>query len=248
MPKKNSDNSDGSKQLPAVKGESAVGFITPMGENIGALLTANLGDEGLRFSDLKRAKNPSGGSTSFQIATSEGDEEVREITGCIIQHNFTRSYFADPDNVAEGAQPDCFSQDAEIGIGDPGGNCNTCPLAQFESALKGKGQACKKRHVLYVLQPGSLLPMIVTASPSSLKNVRGYLTALLSEGKFPHSIVTKFSLEKAKNDKGTAYAKLVLTNEGQIEGAESEYIDQYSREFKQHMVKGASGNVGVQTD
>lgn len=248
MTKKNSDSSESSKQLPAVRGGRAVGFITPMGSNIGALLSANLGDDGLRFSDLKRAKNPSGGSISFQITTSSGDEEVKEIIGCIIQHNFTRSYFEDPDNVAEGAQPDCFSQDAKWGTGKPGGDCDTCPFAQFESALKGKGQACKKRHVLYVLQPGSLLPMIVTASPSSLKNVRNYLTALLSEGIFPHDIVTQFSLEKATNEKGTLFAKLVLTNQGKIEGEEAAYIDQYSKEFKHHMAKGASGNVGAPTD
>jgi len=238
-------NKDSDKQLPAVQNESTVGFITPAGENIGALLAANLGDDGLRFSDLKRAKNPSGGATSFQVATSEGEEEVKEITGCIVKHNFTRSYFADPDNVAEGAQPDCFSQDAEYGRGDPGGKCDDCAFSQFESALKGKGQACKKRHVLYVLQAGSLLPMIVTASPSSLKNVRGYLTALLSEGKFAHGVVTKFSLEKAKNDKGTAYAKLVLTNEGVIEGKEAEYITKYTHNFGEHLAKGANNSTSA---
>ncbi len=246
MAKSNKDTE--SKQLPAVQGESAVGFITPMGNNIGALLEANLGDEGLRFSDLKRAKNPSGGATSFQITTSSGDEEVKEITGCIIKHNFTRSYFEDPDNVAEGAQPDCFSQDAKWGTGNPGGDCDTCGFAQFESALKGKGQACKKRHVLYVLQPGSLLPMIVTASPSSLKNVRNYLTALLSEGIFPQNIVTQFSLEKAKNEKGTAYAKLVLANQGAIEGKEAEYIEKYTKSFSGHVKTGASGNTSAQNE
>src|SRR6267142_5673038 len=36
----------------------------------------------------------------------------------------------------------CQSLDARVGVGEPGGNCATCPMSRFGSAKKGKGQAC----------------------------------------------------------------------------------------------------------
>jgi len=127
------------------------------------------------------------------------------------------------------------SRDGIVGVGDPGGLCHTCPFAKFGSTSKGsgKGQACKQIRQLLLLQEDQILPSLITVPPSSLGPVRQYFIALLSR-LIPHwGVVTKISLEKATNDAGIAYARMVFTAGRVLSPEERARLAPFQRQMKE---------------
>lgn len=170
----------------------------------------NLGGEPISMTDLVRIKVPSGGGTTWEVPTVEGDDElVKEIQGIIIFSKMTRAYWVDEFTGAKNP-PDCSSDDGIIGRGDPGGLCVNCPMAQWESSPKGDGnQACKKVQLLFVMVPGNVLPYLIPVPPGSLKNVRKYMVGLSGKGISYSQCVTSFKLTKADSKKGITYSQIV---------------------------------------
>jgi hypothetical protein len=121
------------------------------------------------------------------------------------------------DDGAGGSPPDCSSPDGDAGIGwnrteegeeryDVDGtqtwigshNCETCALNQFGSADKGDGKACKEVRMLFLLQPGEILPMAVALPPTSLRPATAYFLRLAQRGISYHQVETEISLEAVK--------------------------------------------------
>lgn len=196
------------------------------------MILATLGGAGLTMKDLDRVKVPSGGGTTWEVPTLDGQVGVSELTGVIISQNTRRSYWPyameDRPDDADG-RPQCQSNDGIMGVGDPGGPCNECPYNEFESDIKGgAGKACKETKMLFLLTENDLLPLALSVPPASLANVRAYLIRLLRAQLAVTSVVTKLTLVKDKNAKGTAYARVEFARAATLSPEAAARMRQYS--------------------
>lgn len=189
--------SDAVKDYPALRGDPTQAL---------AVLRENMGGERLTEFDLDRVKMPAGGGKFWEVPTLGDVESAKEIEGVVVITKNVRAYW--PFGIDEGSgnePPQCASADAIIGIGDPGGDCETCPFAQFGSSTKegSKGQACKQMRQLFVLSPRSVLPLVLTLPPTSLAGARRYFMRLASHsGIYYWATTTKIGLEQADGPAG----------------------------------------------
>lgn len=190
-------------------------------QQITDLLNANLGIEGFNQFDLDRIRIPSGSVAQWTLQSVEGEENQEEFEGVIIHHQDARRYWATAyGQGGEGTPPDCYSDDAIHGHGEPadkcGGLCERCPLSQFGSEVKpdgkkGRGQACGQVKQLFVVRTEELLPVVVVLPPTSLTQCRRYFLRLISRALHPYHVITTFALSKEKNADGVGYARAVMT-------------------------------------
>lgn len=87
--------------------------------------------------------------------------------------------------------------------------CEACPLAQFGSDAKGRGQACRQNRLLFLLRPDSALPTVIKVPPSSLKLVQGFMLKLSGKAIKPWGAVLSFSLRKTQGGAGIDYSEIV---------------------------------------
>lgn len=180
--------------------------------DVADMLLAASGGQRLSPFDLDVIKVPSGqGAALWSIPTLSGeDDTVRTLEGIVIVQRSIRSYWsASMEDSGGGSPPDCTSQDGVVGRGDPGGECVDCPMAQFGSALKGSGQACKANTLLFLLQPDSLVPMVVKAPPTSLKPLKSFMYRLMNERIPMFGAVLSFGLQKMKGSGTPDYYQIV---------------------------------------
>lgn len=188
------------------------GLAVDVSDVIGAL-AENLGTEGASVGDFRRIKMPAGGGIAWEVPTIDGDPDVRkELVGVIVYQRTPRTYFATSFEESEGGPPDCRSDDGVRGVGNPGGDCSACPLAQFGSGRGGVGQACtQQRQFFLLLEDGGAFPVILTLPPTSLKAARGYLVGLAERGIPFSGALTRIGLEKATNGAGVGYSRVTMT-------------------------------------
>jgi hypothetical protein len=181
------------------------------------VINLNLGGEALSISDLNHIKTPVGGSSTWSLPSIDGDEKsVKDFEAIIVHSQIQRTYWKEAFS-GGGTPPDCFSNDAIIGVGDPGGKCETCPNNEFGTSLTGRGKACQTKRIMFLVQPGSLLPTMLRVPVGSLKNSRKYLSQLASESKRVYSVVTRFGLEKDKNKDNIQFSKITFTRVGSVD-------------------------------
>ncbi|KXB05865.1 hypothetical protein AKJ51_04620 [candidate division MSBL1 archaeon SCGC-AAA382A20] len=187
------------------------------------IVKENLGDEGLKVSDLPRIKMPSGGTTAWEVPALGEPEMKKKIKGVIIHRVTSRAFWSKGIGEAEDNLPDCMSPDGKDGavlnedeFDNLGGDCSTCPMNQWGSGDDGKGKACTERLNLYIVKDGFILPNIISLSPTSIKPARKYLVELVGYSRPYHTVVTEFELEKAKNDSGIEYAVAKLSYGGDL--------------------------------
>ncbi len=175
--------------------------------------------QGLEFS-FDRVKLPAGGGTAFEIpsATGEESEMVKDITGVIA---FNHPAYAFYHNKYTGGSnpPDCGSFDGVKGVGNPGGNCQTCSYNRFGSG-DGQSKLCKNKRMLYILREGELFPITMSLPTGSLKTFTSYVKSQLSRGRKLSQVVTKITLKKATNASGIAFSQAVFTFVRMLDGAE----------------------------
>lgn len=191
-------------------------------------LKSNLEGETLSPMDLDRVGVPAGGGTSWCIPTLEGDDNTPEIVGVIVATQNCRARWAG-DFAGGGEPPDCSSDDDVLGVGDPGGACKTCPLAQFGSDSRGKGQACKSIKRIFLLRPGSMLPLVITLPPTSIRPATRYLLRLVGVGLKKQAAVTRITLEKTKNSEGIAYSIATFTLAGKLDSGQAAAMEDYAK-------------------
>ncbi len=189
--------------------------------------------QGLEFS-FDRVKLPAGGGTAFEIpsATGEESEMVKDITGVIA---FNHPAYAFYHNKYTGGSnpPDCGSFDGVKGVGNPGGNCQTCPYNRFGSG-DGQSKLCKNKRMLYILREGELFPITMSLPTGSLKTFTSYVKSQLSRGRKLSQVVTKITLKKATNASGIAFSQAVFTFVRMLDGAERGAVAEVVETVKQY--------------
>ena len=138
-----------------------------------------------------------------------------------------RSYWASTD--PSGDPPDCFSLDMEKGIGDPGGECETCPMNQFGSAANERSKACKETRSIFLLREGDALPIVVHVPPGSLLGLKKYLFQLAQQSVPYFTGISRLSLEQDKNKDGIKFSKIAFEFVGRIDEEGVAAIRGYAR-------------------
>jgi hypothetical protein len=187
--------------------------------------------------NFPRIQMPSGGSLAFRVQTLAGEQPEKELEGILTAFRSARLFWRG--NFSGGHKPpDCTSKDGLVGIGDPGGRCADCHYAQFGTAVlpngnPGAGQACKDIRQLLLLRPGEILPHLLSVPPTSLKAFTQYNMQLLS-AQIPYwATITRLTLEKANNEGGIAYARLVLSLSRRLGEKEVRALKPYHQKMKE---------------
>jgi hypothetical protein len=206
-----------------------------------SLIEDNLGTQAPSVLNLPRIRIPSGGGLALRIDTPAGEESVKEATGVIISWRRARVYYQMPAGRGGKKPPDCSSTDGLTGIGDPGGECRNCRHARFGSAVGPSGaptagQACKEVRQLLILLPGKVLPHLLNVPPTSVKAFTQYTMTLLSAQVAYWAATTRIIVEKATNESGVEYAKIVFRLERQLEPGETAALRPYHERMKEALV------------
>jgi hypothetical protein len=186
--------------------------------------------------DLPRIKVASG-TALWLIPDLEGDTTAPAIEGVVVHARDNRTYYKSKD--AGNVPPDCSSRDGLTGSGTPGGDCSSCPLAQWDSAQDGgEGQACKQSKQLFMLRGTSMLPEVVSIPPTSLKAVRQFFLKLVTQRVPYHHCILRIELEKAQNAQGKPYGKAALKFVRKLSPAEianAEHMRQFAQTFAERV-------------
>lgn len=210
-----------------VLADDVTSVVEAIRENVGEGATLD------EFS-LARIKMPSGGGEFYTIPTPDGSEPVKTIDAIVIFQRTTRAYW--PSRDMTGDAPQCSSKDGLVGHGDPGGDCPSCPFAQWGSepprkpgGANGKGQACKQmRQLLLLLPDGGFLPYVFNLPPTSLKAWNDYaVRSLSSRGLMYHGVVTSIgiSVVSGENPYSTATFAVGGTLSDEMKAAAREYAN-----------------------
>jgi hypothetical protein len=145
----------------------------------------------------------------YELPGKDGSVFVPSFRAVILYARDSRGYWPQSLDETGGVPPQCHSNDLKAGIGNPGGACAACPLAQFGSDAKGKGQACKQTKQLFLMREGvkGFLPEIFAAPPTSLKTYRHYMMALGNEGCPVYGVITEIGLVKVDRPGTTAFSQ-----------------------------------------
>jgi len=176
-------------------------------------LIENIGAQGLLPQDLDKIKVPAGGGSAWEVPTLRGPEPVKVLEGIVLHFKDVRAYWASKGTGNN--PPDCSSGDGLVGMGNPGGDCHKCPLAQYgtatdEAGNPGKGQACKQMRLLLFLRQDDMIPMIISLPPTSIQNAKKYFLRLVANGYPYYGVTTQLRLEQAKSGGGKAYSVATL--------------------------------------
>lgn len=198
------------------------------------IVSINMGSAGIDPSMLDKVKVPSGGSLTWEVPSLDGeDQPTKDLIGVIVGQRDIRSYFA-TEYDGSNNPPECASNDGVTGVplSDSaegyGGACDECPMSKWGSGKEGRGQACSQRKLLLMLQPDSMLPIVVNVPPTSVNEVNRYFLRLTTK-KAPHfQVVTNLKLAKAKSGGGIEYAKIApgfvrLLDKDEAESAKAMY-------------------------
>lgn len=201
-------------------------------EEVQAVIRRSVGTDDIGEFDLPRVRIPSGGGKAWEIPTLGGIEASPIIEGVLVYFKTTRAYWSSPDPT--GQPPQCRSNDGLIGIGDPGGRCKVCPLAQFGSDPKaGRGQACNQYEVWFLLRPDMFLPLVVRLPATSLGAAKQYRIGTLAAHMLaPEQVVTRIALEQDSNDDGQRYSRAVPVVAGTLEPEEAQRALAYAEAFR----------------
>jgi len=175
-------------------------------------------------------KIPTGGSLAWEIPGEEEPVVAKEFLGVILDHYPTRVYW--PGDFEGGnAPPECSSLDGRTGF--KYGECAKCQYSQWGSGKKGRGQACKSVHRVYILLAGSesIFPYLIPFPPTSAPQRGGYegslptyLTKIVGKLKKPSGVWTKFKLIKDKNPEGIEYGKVQCFLGGDLTDTEKKTV------------------------
>lgn len=194
-------------------------------ENIDPELLAELQDE---LADLDpengisclQIKIPSGTSSAYEVQTDDDESEpMKEIEAVLVFTHRTNGYWPGAYGDDDGSKaPVCSSMDGKTGIWAETGevrDCESCPYNDYGTAVDQKGQqtrgkACKNMRRLYLMMNGDPSLYLLTVPPTSIKEVNKQLAKIIGSGTPYTGMVTKLTLEKAKNANGVQYNKVVL--------------------------------------
>lgn len=218
---------------------------------------AEIAENGIQEPELERVKFPSTDETEWRIPDimeKTGYVRTDEIVGIIVHHHAARSLWLTSFEENPDQPPDCSSKNAREGSfssasfkkkeDQPSGTCGegNCKYAEFETALKGEGQACKLMREIFVLLPNKILPVLVSVGPGSVTDTKKFFNNLLSSGMTSSEVMVGLSLytsksKAGKNGKGGGvdYPKLKMRVIGPLSAEMQETVDKYKELIKKNL-------------
>lgn len=219
---------------------------------IPVIASGNLADviaeemDGLNLS-FDRVKVPSGGGLAFEVPTEDGDTDVqKEIVGVIVGHSPENVYYATQYDGGN-EPPDCVATDGKLGVGNPGGDCLSCPYNEWGSSEDGIGKACQNRHKVFILRDGELFPLMVALPVTSVKNFSDFIKRSVMKGRRSYEFITKVGLSKDKSKGGIEYSKCVFSLVAPLGGEKLQAAKAYADGIRP-MIKQVSTEKNVPVD
>lgn len=220
--------------------EGSFRVMTSSRDEVRDIIRLNLQGSKISSTDIPRIKVPTGGSTTWQVPTLDGETNAKSVEGIVVCYTDRRAFW--PGQEVTGQPPSCRSDDMVRGIGvrkegdDPGPHeCDSCEFAQFGSGARGRGQACKQVRSVYLMQPDIYLPIALNLPPTSLKSTRQWFLRLAQYGVRFDSIVTGFKLEKKTNPDGQAYAIVNPYKVRDLSPEEEKFFRWYGSEIRPYL-------------
>lgn len=221
-------NAKDQNKLPAVVADQSYPVLTMDPDKMQRVIRANIGNSRMNEFDVDRISVPPGGGIAWNVPTLEGIDSAKEIEGVVVFWKEPRAFWRiNYDDSGGGTPPACQSDDGTTGVGDPGGQCGVCPLAQFGTHHKGRGQACKQMRILFVIREQEFLPIAISCPPTSLDNMRKYFLRLAGRGILFNHVVTRFVLAQERNRDGVGYSVIVPSMTRMLNDIEIESIERY---------------------
>jgi hypothetical protein len=199
----------------------------------------NFDGESLTAWQLPRAKINPGEIPAWAIDMGEGPEMEKSITGIILEKRVSRAYWENPLGTGGGnTPPDCISLDGITGIGNPGGECATCPLNAFGTAVdasgkQARGKACNEGRQLFVITEDTpVIPILVTLPATSIKPLTKFMMGLATKQSAYWKNVVTLGLEQQQNADGIKYSQLKITDPVKLTPAAVEVVRAHKESIK----------------
>ncbi len=227
--------------------------LTSKSTDVDEVVKYNTGGRQVSPYDLEQIKVPTAGQTQWMVTEIGGATSAKELRGIIVHWTEERSYWKDDYAQSGGGTPDCVSRDCETGRGDPGGDCNTCPMAEFGSDQRGTGQACTLRRLLFFIRKDDFMPCIVSVPPGSIGSIHKYFMSLAAKGMKPYQVESVLTLnemtaKKTKIKFSQIHAEASRKIEGDTLEAVITYSEQIQEVFQPRSVPGSNAPTGAPTD
>ncbi len=190
-------------------------------------------------------KIPAGGKLAYEVQGDEAGEEeyLKEIEGVVIFTHRLNGYWPNAfgtSNSPEDKIPACSSMDGKTGVWTETGeirNCDTCRMGQFGSAVgqrgeQAKGKACKNMRRLYLMRNGDPNFYLLTAPPTSIKDVNKTLSRILAKGIPYTGLLLTFKLAKATNANNIDYSTVVIEKKGVLDPQTAAVAREMRRQIK----------------
>lgn len=216
--------------VPRPAASLAASEYAALAGNAMEVLGENLKHQPLSQQVFDVIKAPSGGATVFTVSGVGGEELHKELTGIILDYATPRAYWKSADPV-EGTPPDCHSRDGLTSY--KGASCAGCPCNAFGSAQKSESnaKACKEMVELYLLRPGTIMPVIVRVPVSSKRIFQKYMVRLVTNLIPVSGVVTRITLEKTTSRAGQPYARYVFEAVREISPEEAAQAKAFGQRF-----------------
>lgn len=241
--------------LAVVSKERFVGLSSNQGEMRAALDSLAEAGEALGPGDLIRVPTPTGGGTTWEIPTLTGEtESAKSIEGILVYYQKCGILWP-AEEPAENTMPVLRTWDLvtaeQIGpipddmaetlekyrIDERHFRWDSLPYNQFGSGKGGKGKRVKEQRMLFILRPGDVFPILVTAQPGSLQNVTGFIKRLPMSGVQYWGAVVSLGLEKTQNAGGQPYSRIVPKLVGKLSPDEATLVKSTWTEPLSRMVR-----------
>lgn len=203
------------------------------GSSLREAIDANVGEgEGFSESQLTRVKIPSGGATQWTVDELEGDKTYPAIEGVLVYYGKGGVIWPSQEP-ALGTIPVLRTDDCRTAyrVGEDLGDVKEELLKKFSlgdglydwkaltdapnapfgwgTGKGGAGKRSREYRVLCILRKAFAFPILIRATPGSLKNVSQFISKLTAAGHPYYSAIVSLTLEKAIATNKQQYAKIV---------------------------------------
>jgi len=198
-------------------------------------ISANQQGRPVEQSGLDVITVPTGGGVFWTVENLLGPQAMGVLKGIIIAYTTPRGYWNIDIADSEGDQrPVCASEDGWTGVGDPGGDCQTCNLSEYrvewfdDNGKRHTGSPCKQRWILWLLQRDSFIPVLVQLPYTSLTVMSKFFNRLTAKGLPYYSVEFEIGLETTKQaGGGLDYSRIVPKIVDQLTPEEIETVLAY---------------------
>jgi|SRR3990172_4993298 len=206
----------------------------------------NLGGEALTARDLERILVPQGKGTQWEVVGLDGVvESLPTLEGVVIHWRPKRARYTNPE--PDGSPPACYSDDAQTGIGDPGGQCvgcfydyfgskertpNTTTISELKTMKQGGAKGCSLKRELFILRPGNILPSVLVVPVMSVAGCKSMFLGLVNKGINENSVILNFGIDKKVSVSKKEYSRVTFTRGRDLDEHEVTWVRSYQESIR----------------